>query len=141
MKEFLISERYRLEIHWDTVTYEQDGVACLDGVFFSGPVVSDIAVMQENDSINMDFSKQYSKLISSYYIARLSWGELRFTPNKIYLSNVTIINKHINSIPKLRATDYIVVDTLEHESDKHYKNLNYKAYLLNADGTLYNFRS
>lgn len=140
MKEFIISERYRLELHWYAVDYLEDGLVLLRDSFFSGPVLSDIVGIQPNDSINMDFGKQYSMLLSSYYIANLSWNGLTFNTEKILLSDVMIKSKHINSIPKLRDSDYIVIDTSDHEVAHHYKNLNYRAYLLDSDGQLYNFR-
>lgn len=141
MKEFLISERFRLELHWNKVVYSKDGVADFKGCYFSGPILSDISSIQPNDSIKLDFGKQYSKLVSSYYIAELSWGEINITDRRIILRDAILINKHINSVPKLRNDDYIVIDTANHEDTKHPMHINYTAYLLNVDGTLYNFRS
>lgn len=140
MKEFFISERYRLELHWGKVVYERDGTAKFTSCYFCGPVLSDIDSIQGNDMINLDFEKQYSSLITTYYIAVLSWGSIEVTPEKILLRDVIMTNRYINSVPKLHNDDYIVIDTSDHTMDKHYKNLNYKAYLLKSNGTLYNFR-
>lgn len=139
MREFIIAERYRLELHWSEVLYKDQGVVHLYDAFFSGPVLGDVSVIQEDDSINMDFGKQYSRLLSNYYVVRLFWGGVRITSDKIYLSDVRLNNKHLNSLPKLKDSDYIVIDTSDHIIEKHHKNLNYRAYLLNCDGVLYNF--
>lgn len=140
MKEFFISERYKLEVHWEKVIYEQDGLAKLEGCYLSGPVISNVDKLNEIDYINLDFSSQYIVFVSSYYIAKLSWVGVRYNDGKIYLDNVVLKNKNINSVPKLNGNDYIVIDTKNHEDEKHQFNFNYVAYLIKDDGVLYNFR-
>lgn len=139
--EFSISERYRLELHWSGVDYLEDGKAVLKGCYFSGPVLNQVMELQSNDSIDMDFVNQYYIFIESYYIAKLSWGEVKHTNNKIFLYNVLLENKFLNSIPKLNNDDYIIIDTSKHEDEQHMYNLVYTSYLIRNDGTFYDFRS
>ena len=137
----LLGERYRLEIHWNKATYDEDGTAKLEGCYLSGPAIKEVLQMNENDGIVLDFATQYMIFIKYYYVAKLVWQGVKHDVDKIYLSNVTLSNRYLNSIPKLNDKDYIVIDTKDHENAKHQINLSYKSYLIKSDGELYNFGS
>ena len=137
--EFSISEKFRLEVHWNISVYDQDGVAKLEGCYLSGPVLKEIAEMEQKDTIALDFGNQYVVFTPNYYVAKLSWEGARHTPHKIYLDNVVLKNKFLNSVPNLSDTDYIIVDTKNHEDDKHQYHLSYPAYLIKFGGEVYNF--
>jgi len=139
--KFRISEKFRLEVHWNKATYDEDGVAKLDGCYLSGPAIKEVAQMNENDAIVLDFATQYVVFVKYYYVAKLSWVGVNHLLDKIYLSGVTLSNRHLNSVPKLNDNDYIVIDTRDHEDAKHQMSLNYKSYLIKSDGELYNFGS
>ena len=135
----LLGERYRLEIHWDKVSYEKDGIAKIEGCYLSGPVLKEVEQLNEEDSIALDFVKQYGIFVKHYYIAKLSWEGVRHTLDKIFLDNVKLENMNINAVPKMKDDDYIVVDTRNHEDEKHKYQLTYISYLLKSDGSLYVF--
>lgn len=139
--KFRISEKYRLEIHWNKAIYEKGGVAKLEGCYLSGPAIKEVAQMNESDRIVLDFSTQYMVFVKYYYVAKLSWNGVNQAVDKIYLSNVTLSNRYLNSVPKLNDTDYIVIDTKDHEDAKHQMSMSYKSYLIRSDGELYNFGS
>ena len=139
--KFRIAEKYRLEIHWEKAAYENDGIAKLEGCYLSGPAIKEVLQMSENDGIVLDFATQYMIFVKYYYVAKLVWQSVKHDVDKIYLSNVILSNRYINSVPKLNDNDYIVIDTKDHEDAKHQINLNYKSYLIKSDGELYNFRS
>jgi hypothetical protein len=137
--EFSVSEKFRLEIHWDKVIYDQDGVTKLDGCYLSGPVIKEVAEMDQKDVIALDFGNQYVVFTPNYYVAKLSWEGVRHTPHKIYLDNAILKNRFLNSVPNLNDDDYIIVDTKNHEDDKHQYHLSYPAYLIKFGGEVYNF--
>ena len=137
--EFSIGEYYRLEIHWNKVIYDHDGVAELRGCYFNGPVIKEVNALNDNDYMDLDFFNQYGIFIPSYYITRLSWQSTKFIDNKIKLLNVKLKNKHINSTPKLKNNDFIVIDTSNHTEEKHLFYLTYPSYLLRFDGEFYKF--
>ena len=139
MEKFIISERFRLEIHWEKVNYEKKGIASIQECYLSGPALKEVEQLNEKDFIRLDFVNQYIIFVKNYYIAKLSWFGVRHTPEKIFLYNVKLENMNINVVPKLRNNDYIVVDTQDHEDEKHQYNMRYISYLLKADGSLYNF--
>ena len=121
------------------MVYEQEGVAKLEGCYISGPAVKEIADMNESDMIRLDFKNQYLVFVPHFYIATLSWNGVRRTPERIYLNSVTLVNKYVNSVPKLNDNDYIVIDGKDHEDEKHQYALVYPSYLIRFDGEKYNF--
>jgi hypothetical protein len=137
--KFRIAEKFRLEIRWDKVIYEQPGVAKLINCYLSGPVLKEVDEMNEEDYMSLDFKNQYIVFVPYYYVAKLSWKGINREPNKIYLSNAFLRNEHTNSVPKLNDNDYIVVDTSDHEDEKHQHNLVYPSYLIKETGELYKF--
>ena len=140
MKEFMISERYRLEVHWKEAIYEKDEFFRLKGCYLSGPVLREVSQLEQEDSILLDFTKHYLLIVPMYYIARLSWSGVINVGDKVFLNNAIINSEKDFKVPKLKDNDYLVVDTKGHEDEKHYNNLTYESYLLSNDGTLYNFK-
>jgi hypothetical protein len=137
--EFNISEKYKLEIHWNRSVYEQDGAAKLEGCYLSGPVIKEVLEMEQKDNISLDFGNQYVVFVPNYYVAKLFWEGVRHTPSKIHLTNVVLKNKFLNSVPNLNDDDYIIVDTKNHEDEKHQYYLSYPSYLIKFKGEIYNF--
>lgn len=142
MSKFLLSERYRLELHWQRAKYEKEGVCNLEGAYFSGPALSDAEEVLPNDEILLDFYSQYLVLVENVYVAKLSWGAVKYNKDKtISLMNAKITHgTELNRVPKLRDDDYLAIDTSNHEMAIHMFHLTYKTYVINESGELYNFR-
>ena len=47
----------------------------------------------------------------------------------------------LNNVPQLKDTDYLVIDTSDHEEVIHAQHLVYKTYVVAEAGKEYNFRS
>lgn len=141
MEKFSLSERYRLELHWDEAIYEQPGLCKLLKAYFCGPALNDALKLNDNDYILLDFFKQYFLIVSNVYVAKLSWGKVTYTNNgNILLDDVYITHDtELNKVPKLLNTDYLIVDTSDHEITKHSFSLVYKTYVVNLDTNLYKF--
>jgi len=143
MAKFLFGpERYRLDLHWEKAIYETKGVCKLKNAVFSGPALSDAEEVQSNDEILLDFYSQYIVLVKNIYVGKLSWGAVKYNgDNTISLMNAKIThNTELNRVPKLKDTDYLVIDTSNHEMAVHMFNLTYKTYVVNEGGESYNFR-
>lgn len=140
---FLISERYRLELVWDKVKYEREGVCKLFNARFRGPALSIANEIKPNDSINLDFYRQYFILVKNPYVAKLSWGEVVYnSDNTVTLKNAKISHDtELNRVPTFKNTDYVVIDTKDHEEAVHGFNLVYKTYVVSEEGDEYDFRS
>ena len=141
MEKFLLSERYRLELHWKSVIYEQTDVCKINESYFSGPVLSHANKINYNDHIMLDFYSQYIILVKSIFVAKLSWGDVIYNTNStISLKNTTITHSaELHNVPQLKDTDYLVIDTLNHEEAVHAQHMVYKTFVVNNDGKEYNF--
>lgn len=138
--EFMVSEKFRLEAHWEKVEYKKEGIANITGCYLSGPVLKEVEKLNEKDSIKLDFVNQYVVFVKNFYVAVLSWEGVNYSPDKIFLNNTKLENTDINVVPKLINDDYIVIDTKNHENEKHQYYITYPAYLLKHNGMLYDFR-
>jgi len=137
-----LGEKYRLEIHWDKVVYEKEDLCDLKGCCFSGPALAFAQQIQPNDYINLDFCGQYSIITNNAYVAKFFWGEVIYNEDRtITLKDATMSHdSDFHKVPKLENSDYIVIDTKDHEADVHHLNLVYKSYVINTHNDLYIFR-
>jgi hypothetical protein len=137
-----LGERYKLELHWEKAIYETKGICKLENATFSGPALSDAEEVQPNDNILLDFYSQYIVLVKNVYVAKLSWGAVKYNKgNTISLMDAKITHDtELNRVPKLKDNDYLVIDTSDHEIAIHMFHLTYKTYVVDDSGEQYNFR-
>ncbi|KKL89057.1 hypothetical protein LCGC14_1918550 [marine sediment metagenome] len=128
-----ILEKYRLELHWDTVEYNRDDVAVLKGAYFEGPVLQEAVQLNEEDSLVMDMTNQHMIFMPDYYQATLSWKGVVYKEGRIYFKETHIKGKYVNSIETLKDTDWILMDCKEHEMATHVFNLVYWAEVRNSE--------
>jgi len=140
MEKFSLSDRYRLELHWDSVEY-QEGICTFTDAFFSGPALQEALELNHTDYIMLDFFSQYLVLVTSAYVGKFEWtGPYYKNDGTIKFDRAVMIHEaELNKVPKLENTDYLVIDTEGHEIEDHPYNLVYKTYVVNADTQLYNF--
>lgn len=141
MKEFLLSERYKLELHWKEAVYEKEGVCKLKDAYFSGPALRIAQKINGNDNINIDFCRQYLIFTKFVYVAKLSWGNVVYNKDgTVSLKNAILLHDtELNKVPKFKNTDYIVINTENHEENVHHFNLVYESYVIDENGVLYKF--
>jgi len=139
---FILSERYRLEIHWDSVEKDSEyGILIFRNAYFSGPALNIADKINDKDEIRLDFCSQYTILVKNVYTATFAWEGVTYKDKKIYLNKaVMTYDKDIENIPVLKNDDYIVIDTRNHENEKHYVNMFYTAIAVNKENEMYNFR-
>jgi len=136
-----LGERYKLELHWEKVKYEQEGTCKLVGAYFSGPALLNAEKINDNDNIKLDFFTQYLIFVENVYVGDLSWNEVVYNGKKVILKDAKITHDtELNTVPKLEDTDYLVIDTSNHEMAVHAFNLLYTTYVVNDGGEPYNFR-
>jgi len=134
-----LKDRFKLEIHWEKVVYNKDGVAQLINCYLIGPVLNELTQLNNEDYIFLDFTNQYCIFIPSYYIAKFYWRGVHYLESIIKLDFALLENKYINSVPKLENDDFLIVDTSNHTDDKHAMYLTYDAYLIRYDKIPYSF--
>lgn len=140
--KFLFSERYRLELHWSKVLRPEAGIMWLTGAYFSGPVLANAEKINDKDSIKLDFCSQLVILVKNVYVATLSWDKVAYNNNgTVSLKGAKLTyDPELKGIPNLANDDYLIIDTKNHENEKHLYNLLYPTYVLDRDSELYNYR-
>ena len=128
-----VLNKYRLELHWDTIEYNRDDVAVLKGAYFEGPVLQEAAQLNEEDSLIMDMTSQHMIFIPDYYQATLSWKGIDYKEDRIYFKEAYIKGKYVNSIETLKDTDWVLMDCKEHEMATHVFHLVYWAEVHNSE--------
>lgn len=142
MEKFLISERYRLELHWDKVGIAEEGLSVLRDAYFSGPALKQALKLTAPDSIKLDFCKQYSILVDNFYVADLNWYMVEYKNDIIYLGNPVLkYQLVVDKAATLKDNDYLVIDTADHELVKHRFNMLYTTYIVNNDDELMDYRN
>lgn len=140
-KVFLLGEKYRLEVKWDSVEYK-DGICIFSNAYFTGPVLSFSEKIEPNNSMELDFFKQYFVLVDNVYIGKLSWGEVVYEEGKVLLKDCTLSHKsELHKVPKLLSSDTLIIDCKLHERETHAFYPTYKTYVSNVDTQVYNFMS
>lgn len=129
-----VSSNYKLELRWSGVRYDTDDTAFLSECYFSGPVLKNTAKINSNDQILLDMTYQHKIMIPDFYQATLRWREVEYKGDRVFLKEATIKGKHVNSLEKLRANDWILIDCSKHEERSHPFWLVYWAEVRKADG-------
>jgi hypothetical protein len=142
MKGFLLSEKYRLELHWNKVLRPKAGIMHLTDAYFSGSALAQADKINDNDTIRLDFCSQLTVIVKNVYVADLHWGEVVYNKDgTINLKSARLeYDSELIGIPNLEDKDYLVIDTKDHENDKHIYNLLYPAYVVGRDSELYDYR-
>ena len=111
------------------------------GAYFSGPVLKQAAKLNDSDHINLDFCNQTMVVVNNVYVGTFAWNGVRYAKDKVLLkAAVMFYDKDIENIPKLNDTDYLVIDTRDHENEKHNYNTLYPTYVVNKESDLYVYR-
>lgn len=138
--EFNIASKYELKLSWDSITYETEGLCKVIGAKFTGNALSLANKVESNDSIKLDFYKQYYSVLEGIYVVDFKWGEAINRSGEVLLKDTFFIhNTLIHIAPRFNNSDYILIDTSDHEEVSHMYTFVYKSYVLNEDGQLYNF--
>jgi hypothetical protein len=139
---FLLAERYKLEIRWSKVLRPKAGIMIFEDAKFSGPALKMADPIKSDDSINLDFCSQYAIITKGVYTGRFYWKEAIYNKDgTISLKDARLeYDPSLKGIPNLEDKDHLVIDTRNHENEKHYFNMLYNTYVVNADSELYDFR-
>jgi len=127
-------DKYKLELHWHSIVKKDSAHVYLNGAYFCGNALSDAEKINDNDTIRLDFTKQFSRIISSYYFADLFWGRVEYRDEKVILKDARISSEFIYDLEEFVDVDYILIDTSSHDGEQHIYSLVYPATLLNKEG-------
>lgn len=139
---YLCREKYRLELHWDKISYSNENIVLLEGAYFSGPVLRDAVKLEAPDFIDLDLTPQLIVVGGSYYIIRLSWSGVSYSEDGtlIYLKEAFFKNDYLKSIHKIQDNDFVLINTEKHEESTHAYYLVYDSQLIRHTKEPYNYR-
>jgi len=141
MSKLVIRDKYKLELHWSSLTYFDNTTAVLKDAYFSGPVLKDAEKIKSPDFIDLDMTIQHLEVIDSFYIVRLSWGGAQYkSTGVVMLENAMLSSIYLKNIYKLNEGDSINIDTSKHEVEKHPYNLVYASQVVRKQGDLYSYK-
>lgn len=133
------NDKYRLDLKWEKTEY-RDNTCVLHGAYFSGPVLQLAEKIEANNSMRLDFFKQYFILVSNVYIGNLSWKEVIYKEDRVYLLDCTLTHaSELHKVPKLNDNDILIIDCKNHDREIHSFYPTYKTYVSNEDTQLYTF--
>lgn len=115
-----VLNKYRLELHWVSVSYNREDVAVLRGAYFSGPVLQDAEQVQIEDNLTLDMTDQHLIFppMDGFYQVVLNWKGVEYREGKIFLKEAYVQGKYVNSIETLENNDWILIDCREHDTKK-----------------------
>jgi hypothetical protein len=141
MKNNFCKNKYRLELHWDGITYLNDKVAVLSNARFSGPALKEAAKLNAPDFIDLDLTEQLVDLLTTYYIIRLSWESVSYMEDgTVLLQTATFGNKELREFHKVLKDDYLLIDTEKHQEHLHPFNLVYACKIIRPDHNAYLYK-
>lgn len=140
MSNMFIKEKYRLFLSWDNALYKNYKTAILTNVKLTGPVVKEIEKVASNDGISLDLSFQYVEAMGSWSIAKLSWDQvLSQTTEEVLLGDCILVSPELTKANLLSKLDKLLIDTENHESEKHSYHLVYPTVMINKEGNPYSY--
>lgn len=132
-------QKYKLELHWEFIHYHNDNTAVLQEAYFTGPALKIAEKIQAPDKILLDMTPQHLVVLGTYYVVRLYWDEVNYIDDKVYLKGARLTNTYLKELHKLCDSDYIQIDTSNHEEEKHPYHLVYESKVMRKEGTPYKY--
>lgn len=132
--------KYRLELHWKSVSYTREDLAVLTGAYFSGPVLKDAVKLRNEDQLTLDLTRQHWIFppMKDFYQGTLFWKGIEYKEDRIYLKEARIQGKYVNSIETLADTNWILIDCKEHDTKKVMEGKRGKKLAPGVYQTIYN---
>ena len=104
MNSFILSDKYKLELHWKKILRPHSGIIYFIDAYFSGPALANADKINNNDFISIDFCEQLIFLTKKVFTGNFHWGEVIYN-NSI----VTLKNARFTYDPLLNNIPYIII--------------------------------
>ncbi len=138
----LCKEKYKLELRWDSIEYHDDTTARLHNARLVGPALKIASKIASPDMIKLDLTPQLLALLDTYYVIRLSWDTVDYLSNgSVTLGGAVLNNTYLKTLHKLDDSDYIAINTEQHEEENHPYQLLYESEVIRKDNEPYVYRS
>jgi len=127
---------YILRLDWDSIRYINRSKAEVVNARFIGDVLKSAYKLNEVDNISIDITDQFFVASKTFHIFRFEWDGLEYSgDNRVNFKKSWFINDFGNLI-KIQDSDYLLIDTKDHDEKIHPFNINYKAKLYNKDNEI-----
>ena len=137
---YFCQDKYLLKLSWSGIEFPDGITVKLTGAKFSGPALAHAEKISNADTIRLDLTPQNAKLVSSFYIAELTWDGVAYqSDGSIDLETATLRHQGIHKVKGLESKDYLVIDTSKHEEKTHQFFFNYDALLVKENGEVYSY--
>ncbi len=132
----MVLQKYRLELRWNSVEYPTDDLAILKDAYFTGPVLKDSAQLRDDDELILDMTSQHVIFtpMDDYYHGTLHWKGVEYRGDCIFLKEANIRGKYVNALETLEDNNWILIDCIQHEEEKHPFNLVYRSQVMTTVG-------
>jgi hypothetical protein len=125
------------DISWDNFFIQDKLTSELINARFKGPGIAQAYKLQESDRIRLDLTKQYSKVLPSFFIIELEWVGIHYKKeDTISLRRVYIKDIPISISKDIRDTDFMRVYLVGHDDTNHRRHLVYITEVRNEYGEL-----
>ena len=127
---------YILRLDWDSIRYIDRSKAEVINARFVGNVLKNAYKLNEKDNISIDITDQFFVASKTFHIFRFEWNGLEYSDdNRVNFKKSWFVNDFGNLI-KIQDSDYLLIDTKDHDERMHPFNINYKAKLYNKDNEI-----
>ena len=119
-----------IDLKCESCNLKNDNTLVFKKAKLCGPEVQNSYRLKEEDYIDLDFTEQYSKIIGSHYVARLSWKGVDYLEDgSICFKEAYIKNFKFDIYSKMQNS-FIRVYLDEHREHNHYMNFLYKSEIM-----------
>ena len=126
---------YRLELRWSEIDKKSDFECLLKEAYFFGPALKKADKIEAPNYLTIDLTPQFFELITGgYYFVTLIWESVEYKDDKVFLGNAKLSSSGESNLKDLNQSDFFIIDTKDHEDEKHLYNLVYKGKILKAEG-------
>jgi len=127
---------YILRLDWDSIRYINRSKAEVINARFIGDVLKSAYKLNEVDNISIDITDQFFVASKTFHIFRFEWNGLEYSgDNRVNFKKSWFIND-FGSLIKIQDSDYLLIDTKDHDESVHPFNVNYRAKLYNKDNEI-----
>lgn len=142
MDLFKCKNKYKLVLSWGEIEYKSDNEAFVKNPVFSGPAMSLASKIEGGDSIDLDVTSQHILVLGYWDIINFKWNKVLAQDGESAAMDYGVFTSpEMTKVRLFESGDILLIDTENHEDEKHQYNLVYKTIVAKDDESPYNYKS
>ena len=142
MDLFKCKNKYKLVLSWEDIEYKSDNEAFVKNPVFSGPAMSLASQINDGDTIDLDITSQHILVLGYWDIINFKWSKVLSQDSSQAVMDFGIFTSpEMTKVRLFESDDILLIDTENHEDEKHQYNLVYKTVVAKKDESPYNYKS